>query len=45
MNYEYINSEIEEYIISMRRHFHENPELSWEEMETSKRIIKELEDM
>lgn len=45
MNYEYINSEIEDYIISMRRHFHENPELSWEEMETSKRIIKELEDM
>ncbi|NLW43125.1 MAG: amidohydrolase [Tissierellia bacterium] len=45
MSYEYINEDIEKYIIEMRRHFHENPELSWEEVETSKRILKELEDM
>ena len=42
MSYEYINEDIEKYIIEMRRHFHENPELSWEEVETSKRILKEL---
>ena len=29
----------------MRRYFHENPELSWEEVNTSKRIRKELEEM
>lgn len=45
MAYKYISKEIEDYIIDMRRHFHENPELSWEEVKTSKRIIDELKDM
>lgn len=34
-----------EYIITQRRYFHENPELSFEEVETTKRIKDELEDM
>lgn len=34
---------IEDYIISMRRHFHENPELSGEEYNTQKAILSELE--
>ncbi|MDD4569496.1 MAG: amidohydrolase [Tepidanaerobacteraceae bacterium] len=29
----------------MRRHFHQNPELSWEEYKTTDKIQKELEDM
>lgn len=37
--------DVEEYVIKQRRHFHENPELSWEEVETSKRIRAELDDM
>ncbi|HLR20395.1 MAG TPA: amidohydrolase, partial [Tissierellaceae bacterium] len=36
---------IEDYLIDMRRYFHMNPELSWEEYETSKKIQEELEDM
>ena len=36
---------IEDYLIDMRRHFHMNPELSWEEYETSKKIQEELENM
>ncbi len=31
------------YVIKMRRHFHEHPELSFEEVETSRRIREELE--
>lgn len=34
-----------EYIITQRRYFHENPELSFEEVETTKAIKNELEDM
>jgi len=34
-----------EYVISMRREFHENPELSWKEIRTSKRIKEELDKM
>ncbi|MCD1147286.1 amidohydrolase [Peptoniphilus sp. KCTC 25270] len=35
--------EIEEYLIQTRRHFHENPEASLKEYETSKFIKKELD--
>lgn len=35
----------EEYIISMRRYFHFNPELSGEEINTVKKICSELDDM
>lgn len=45
MKYKYINAEIENYIIELRRHFHENPELSWKEVKTSQRILEELENM
>lgn len=38
-------NENKEYVINLRRYFHENPELSWEEVNTSKRIRKELEEM
>lgn len=34
-----------EYIIKMRREIHMNPELSWQEYETSKLIKRELEKM
>ncbi len=34
-----------EYVISMRREFHKNPELSWKEIRTSKRIKEELDKM
>lgn len=34
-----------DYIINMRRYFHTNPELSWEEFNTTKVIEKELKDM
>lgn len=35
--------EIEDYIIAFRRDLHENPELSGEEYETQKKIMKELD--
>lgn len=35
----------EDYIISMRRFFHENPELSGEEINTVKKICSELDSM
>ncbi|MBR5502712.1 MAG: amidohydrolase [Oscillospiraceae bacterium] len=35
----------EDYIIAMRRYFHENPELSGKELQTVERIAKELADM
>lgn len=38
-------AEIEEYVIDLRRHFHQYPELSWEEHETSKVIAGELDKM
>ena len=37
--------EIEKYIIDMRRYFHENPEESWKEFNTQKKICEELENM
>lgn len=36
---------IKDYIIEMRRYFHQNPELSLEEFETTKKIVNELEKM
>lgn len=39
------SEDLVEYVISMRRHFHENPELSFEEHNTLSRIKKELEGM
>lgn len=36
---------IEDYIIAIRRELHEHPELSCQEFETQKRIIRELESM
>ncbi|MDO5726118.1 MAG: M20 family metallopeptidase [Tissierellia bacterium] len=45
MGYQYITPEIEEYIVKMRRYFHENPELSWEEVNTQKKLKEELESM
>lgn len=35
--------DIEDYLISMRRKFHEKPELSWEEFETADAIENELD--
>ncbi len=36
---------IKEYGISLRRHFHRHPELSWQEFETAKRIRQELTEL
>ncbi|MBQ8604504.1 MAG: amidohydrolase [Oscillospiraceae bacterium] len=35
----------EDYIIEMRRHFHENPELSGQEFKTMEKICQELDSM
>lgn len=45
MNIESIIKNVENYVIEQRRYFHENPELSWEEFNTSKRVQEELERM
>lgn len=37
--------EIKDTVLDFRRELHENPELSYEEKETSKRIIRELEKL
>lgn len=37
--------ENKEYVIGMRRHFHQNPELSEHEVNTSKRVMEELAQM
>lgn len=42
MPYKYVDKDLEEYIISHRRYFHENPELSWHEENTSTYILNEL---
>lgn len=36
---------VEQYVIDMRRYFHQNPELSWKEFNTSDKICKELDEM
>ena len=38
-------NENKDYVINLRRYFHENPELSWKEVNTSKRIQKEMDEM
>ena len=38
-----LKKEIKEYGVSMRRHFHQNPELGGQEFETAKRIEAELD--
>lgn len=38
-----ISPELSEYVIEVRRHLHENPELSWQEYETTRYIRGELE--
>lgn len=43
MNVKELTEKYENYVIETRRHIHENPELSWEEYETTAFIKKELE--
>lgn len=45
MSYIYVDKDLENYIINHRRYLHENPELSWEEENTSSYILKELKSM
>lgn len=45
MTYKYVDKDLEDYIINHRRHFHRNPELSWQEENTSDYILKELEKL
>ena len=45
MNIKLKAEDIKDYIIKMRRYFHQNPELSLEEFETTKKIVDELNDM
>ena len=37
--------EVDSYVVSMRRHFHENPELSNQEEATLARVKQELDGM
>ncbi|PAB59619.1 M20 family metallopeptidase [Anaeromicrobium sediminis] len=45
MDYKKILEMQKDYVIKLRRDFHANPELSWKEFRTSKRIKEELENM
>lgn len=45
MNIQEIAKQYEQYIISLRRVFHEEPELAFQEVNTSKRIRDELDNM
>lgn len=45
MTYKYVDKDLENYIISHRRYFHQNPELSWQEDKTSDYILNELEKL
>lgn len=45
MNVYKIANENKDYIFNLRRYFHENPELSWQEINTTKRIAEELEKL
>jgi amidohydrolase len=40
-----VDKEVENYVILMRRYFHENPELSHKELYTSKKIEEELKSI
>ena len=37
--------EVESYVVNLRRHFHENPELSCQEFKTQEKIMQELDAM
>ena len=45
MGVQYITQDIYDYMVEMRRWFHCHPELSWQEKNTAKRIVQELEMM
>ncbi|WP_432662912.1 M20 family metallopeptidase [Wukongibacter baidiensis] len=45
MDYKKLLENQRDYVIKLRRHFHANPEPSWGEFETSKRVKEELECM
>ena len=45
MTYKHVDKDLENYIISHRRYFHQNPELSWQEEKTSDYILNELEKL
>ena len=45
MDIKALAKEAEAYIIDRRRHFHQHPELSFKEWETTKTIVAELEAM
>lgn len=45
MDYKALIQKVEHYVIKQRRYFHENPELPWEEVNTSKHIQEELDKM
>ncbi|SKC81324.1 M20 family metallopeptidase [Maledivibacter halophilus] len=45
MDYKKLLEIQKDYVINLRRYFHKNPELSWKEFETSRRIKSELENM
>lgn len=45
MNIKQLSEKYDDYIIKMRRYFHQNPELSWEENNTTDIIEKELINM
>lgn len=45
MDYKKILTNQKDYVIKLRRYFHENPEPSWKEFKTSKRIKEELQSM
>lgn len=40
-----IDKELEGYVVGLRRHFHTNPELSRQEVQTARRVCSELEGM
>lgn len=45
MDYNILLENQRDYVIKLRRHFHANPEPSWKEFETSKKIKEELQIM
>lgn len=45
MDIKAIAAQYEQYVIEMRRHFHAHPEVSGQEVETSKRVKEELDKM
>lgn len=45
MNVKDIKDKYKDYVVEMRRYFHQYPELSYQEFETTKRICEELDKM